>query len=150
MRLRTSTSRGGVCDIYHTLSAASGLLLLATVGSIAIAPEVGETAMKSVSDNPTGGRMKHIFAIAVAVVLAGGGVGLASAQVADAALTCSTSLPANTQAKGTCAGSGTWRLKAQCQYELDKYTSYVKQTSGTTSLYKECTFKATGAVVEIS
>lgn len=93
--------------------------------------------------------MKRILAIAVAGMIAAGGIALGSAQAADAALTCSASTPANTLAKGTCSGNGTWRLKAKCQMEPDKYTSSVKQTSGSTTLYKECTFKVQGAVIEI-
>ena len=91
--------------------------------------------------------MKHVFAVVVAALVATGGVGLASAQPAGAALTCDHS-HSGTQAKGWCTGSGTWRLKAKCQAEPDRYTDYVKQTSGTTTLYKECTFKATGEVIE--
>ncbi|WP_147463583.1 hypothetical protein [Cellulomonas triticagri] len=79
-----------------------------------------------------------------------GGASIATAAPADAALTCSASVPKDTQAKGSCSGSGTWRLKAACAFEPDKYTSWLKQSSGTSSMYKECTFSVQKASVEIS
>ncbi len=64
------------------------------------------------------------------------------------ALTCTTTVY-NTVGKGTCTGSGYWKLKVACQAQTDKTTSRIHQNGGTVNQYAECTFKATSASVII-
>ncbi|MCZ9343144.1 hypothetical protein NGM37_35835, partial [Streptomyces sp. TRM76130] len=61
-------------------------------------------------------------------------------EVGIQALSCKTSA-GSTGGWAECTGSGKWRAKAVCDYESDKYTGWVTQSSGTTRVYvPDCTF----------
>jgi hypothetical protein len=62
-------------------------------------------------------------------------------------LNCSTKVY-NTAATATCTGSGTWRLRIDCQAQPDYVGGWNYQTGGTLKKGGECRFKARGATVE--
>lgn len=90
---------------------------------------------------------RKILATAACALMLGG-AGLASASAANAALSCSTTTY-NTVGKGTCSGSGYWKVKVACQAQPDVYSSRIYQQSGTTSQYGECRFSAQNTYVII-
>jgi hypothetical protein len=62
-------------------------------------------------------------------------------------LNCTTKVY-NTAATATCTGSGTWRLRIDCQAQPDYVGGWNYQSGGTLKKGGECRFKARGASVE--
>lgn len=77
-------------------------------------------------------------ALALTLGLAGATAGAAHAAQPDSLYSCSHGLNTATTAWGTCSGSGTWRLTADCYYWSAATTSWYNQPGGTHTLYVSC------------
>ncbi|MER6719018.1 hypothetical protein ABT394_12400 [Streptomyces halstedii] len=90
---------------------------------------------------------KRALAVIVGAVLSVGLLGAAPAQASS--LSCSKTV-GSSGGTAWCTGSGTWRVKAVCNYESDKYSGWITQNSGTKyATVPQCTFNIENIIFEV-